>query len=279
MEKSAIEAIQAAQQVAEVTTALAELKTLQHPMIAVPAGVELESLEGRLAGRVRQRGTFKATTIAHFVAYCAGALPEGSAPCFVAPESMGATAIFNMGTAQSPGHCDDKAVLALPDTPEYKQLQNLNGKRVSQTELAELLEEWGDYMACYSNRDAVDDNSPSTMGQAIASVRKFNIEARRESSSTEEAKRSERSVAESVELKADHLPGLIAFSCVPHLGLQKRDFWLRVSAVIRGGDVTFALRIIKLDLHQEELRDELLAVLEESLPKYSVFVGAYTVGS
>ncbi|MFD1216376.1 DUF2303 family protein [Microbulbifer celer] len=251
MDKSAIEAIQAAQTVADLTLALkdAELKT---PLAAVPDNFRLSSLEQYLPGRCRYRGTMETVALDDFTNYCEEFSAAGAA-CFVDPQKMTARSIFNLGDIVEPGHADFSAKLSLVKTAEYSALLDINGSRSNQKTMAEFLEDYQDSIVCYAADGEAIPNS-----KAIAAVRRLTIEAsRREDHESQDFKAS-RSALESIEARSEHgLPAGFRFECTPYNGLNIRSFELRLS-VLTGGDApSLIARIKRLEAQQEEMGREL----------------------
>lgn len=290
MDKSAIDAIQAAQVVAEVTEQLAKVNTIQ-PLVATPETVNIQCLERFQAGRARPRGTMKSQNIGAFVAYSVVKAASAPVTTFVATEGMRAVSIFNLGTDKEPGHADDVAVLELPPTVEMAFLKDLQKKndlsrgKLTQLGFAELVEEWRDYMGFYHDFDSIEDGKQSTLGQALAAIRKVDIKATREKSSTEAEFGRERSDLEKVAIESAHLPGFIHFKCVPYDGLKEHDFWIRVTVHLEGSAPQFSLRVIRLELEEQSMREELFELLHQQLVlnniadedvKIALYHGEYT---
>lgn len=251
MDKSAIEAIQAARTVADLTQAL-KYANLEMPVAALPDNFKLANLEQYLPGRCRYRGAMKTVALKDFMDYCDAHADSGAA-CFVDPQKMTARSIFNLGDAAEPGHADFTAELSLVKTAEYSALLDLNGSRSNQKTMAEFLEDYQDSIVCFAGDGEVIPNS-----KAIAAVRRLTIEAsRREDHESQDFKAS-RSALESIEARSDHgLPSGFRFECIPYNGLEIRSFDLRLS-VLTGGDApSLVARIKRLEEVQEEMGREL----------------------
>lgn len=289
MDKSAIEAIQSAHAVEEVARQIGEFE-VQHPLVAVAGEVGVQSLESYLSGRVRMRGTMKTQDLGAFIDYTEGKAKNDLAYTFVSTEKMEAVSIFNLGTEEKPGHGDDTAVLNLPVTAEMKFLYLLSDRahdhrgKLSQLQFAEMVEEWRDYMTLFHDFAAVQESTASTLGQALAAIRKVDIKSSRDQSSSEGEHSRQRSDMEKVEIQSNHLPGFICFRCVPYNGLEEREFWIRVTTHLEGSAPTFSLRVIRLELEEQRMREELfdklnmkLGVLLDDAAKVSLHRGNYSL--
>lgn len=169
---------------------------------------------------------------------------------FIDDSSLSATAIFNMGTKDAPGHCDHKALLTLKKTAPYSALLSISGVQMDQRTLAEWMEDWRDYIICLEN---IDNCVQIDIVKAIASIRKMTVAAKSETQSAVGSFSSEKSDFEKIEAKGDALPSFIEFTCEPYQSLPMRIFTLRLSVHINTNDVRFVLRIIKQEQNAQEM--------------------------
>lgn len=272
MDKTAIEAIQAAQTTAELALAL-KAANLETPVAALPDNFKLANLEQYLPGRCRYRGTMKTVALKDFMDYCEKYEDEGS-ECFVDPQRMTARTIFNLGCTGEPGHADFTAELSLVKTAEYSALLDVNGSRTTQKTMAEFMEDYSDSIVCFASDGEVIPNS-----KAIAAIRRLTIEASRKEDHEVQDLKASRSALESIEARSDHgLPSGFRFECIPFNGLEVRSFDLRLS-VLTGGDApSLVARIKRLEEAQEEMGRELQEKLSVAFRSSDIktYIGSFT---
>ena len=242
------------------------------PAAAVPAGVNVQTLEHLSLERFRFRGKMQTSSIEDFVTYSTGYADEGTR-CFINADDMLAIAVFNLGTLANPGHADNTARLILKKTAPFSALLDINGDRHSQKELAEWLEDWSEYLTGFDSDGQVIDAKKSA-----AAVRKITIESIQKADFEDNDFSGKRSLMESVEAKTqDIMPVAFEFKCVPFEGLAERRFKLRLS--ILGGDrPILVLRIVQLEAQQEEMaaefRDLLVGKFKDS--QVETFIGTFS---
>jgi uncharacterized protein YfdQ (DUF2303 family) len=260
MDASAINAIGA------LALGAADANKLATPTPAIVLGGEVKSLERLQAGRSRFRGKLSTPSLADFVAYVkadhglsADAKPTG----FIDAGNLSATAFFNLGDHQSPGHADHRAVLKLDPTASYRAVRGIVGKRLTQKGLADFLEVWALNLSAFDESDNV-----LPVRQAAAAVRSVKIKADRESTSTVKNFGATKSALEEIEAKAaglHALPARLRFDFVPALGLPQQSAELRVSLVISDDDPTFELNWPTREQVEEKIAQDFKAVLIEEI--------------
>ena len=183
---------------------------------------------------------------------------EANQQCFINEDSMAAVNIFNFGSIHTPGHCDDKAVVTLKKTAEYKALCQINGETISQKTAAEFLEDWGTFITC------IDENGEVINPvKAIAAVRRITIEANRKSESEQGNFRTEKSALESMSVDTNAgLPATIRFKCVPYAGLQEYEFDLRFGVLTSSEVPKIVMRIKRFETYPEQFAQEFSALLK-----------------
>lgn len=88
----------------------------------VPQNFNVVDLERYQAGRNRFRGTYSTHSLADYSAY----VVERAVPAargFIDQDSMSCIVLFNIGTAEVPGHADDRAVLRLKASAAFAAVQ------------------------------------------------------------------------------------------------------------------------------------------------------------
>lgn len=271
MTKDAIEQIQQAKGIQDADAVLSKLG-LQVPVVALPADFRVSDLEKYLPQRTRLRGKMETGILDAFTTYATDHASPGHSACFVDAEEMSAQVIFNLGDATNPGHGDFAAELCLQRTSEYRAIRYLDGERKSQKELAEFMEDYADSITAYNA-----DGDGIALSRAISAVRRITIEARRESSNSEESFKAERTGLESIEARSDDgLPAGFRFQCVPYPGMRLRTFDLRLSVLTGGEKPVMVARIKRLESTLEEMGEELAARLREALP-CPVHIGSFSL--
>ncbi len=270
MDKSAIEQIQESQTASVVNESLG-MERLDFPVVAMPASFELHDLEQFMGLRSRFRGEFRTRSLRSFLEYCQVNDSDG-VMCFVDPEKMTAETIFNLGSKDAPGHCDDKAILTMKPTSEFQALRTLHGQRVDQKTLAEFVEDWAENFLA---QDAAGNDM--RVSKFAMAVRNMTIEGASKRESEVGDYKASRSALETVEAKSRHeLPATVQFRCVPYEGLDESVFALRIS-VTAGDDIRFMVRVKRLEQHVEKLGEELAHIIEAGTDdcKLSVNLGTF----
>ena len=111
-----------------------------------------------------------------------------------------------------------------------------------------------------------------------AAIRKLTIETMRKLESEEQSLSASRSAFESVQATSkEPIPTTILFMCQPYKDLNERTFALRLAIQTSGDKPSVSLRIVKAEQHNEEMANELAALIGanfsgEGVP---VLIGAY----
>lgn len=240
-------------------------------LVALPEDFNLHDLEPYLALRRRARGVMTTSALKDFAAYAQDHAEDG-ASVFVDAGEMSAIAVLNLGTPDEPGHADNRAKLQAQQTAAYRALLNhAHGRALTQTVAAEFLEDWPDLIECFN------DQGPIKLPKAIGALRKLTIEAMRKLESSEQSLSASKSAFESVQAtSADPIPTTIYFKCVPYKGLAERLFVLRLGIGTGGDKPSIVLRIVKAELHAEEMANELADLVRDSLNgTMPVLLGGY----
>jgi len=268
MDKSAIEQIQKSL-VAEVLNRSVDITGAQAPIVAMPKDFEILNLECFYPNRVRFRGLFETNYIEDFVAYTR----KDGGHCFVDAERMQAESIMDLGTKESPGHAQHKAILVLQKTVPYMAVSHIDGSAETQQRLAEWLEDWREFLR------AEDGNGEKIeIKEAIGAIRKITIAAARESEHEVQSLSQSRSTMEQIEAKSKDakLPAFFYFTCTPYEQLKEREFMLRLSITTPGDAIRLKLRIARLEAMKEEIgkefREKLLDEIDETA---EIFIGTF----
>jgi uncharacterized protein YfdQ (DUF2303 family) len=217
---------------------------------ALPSDYKQHDLETFMPTRRRARGVMCTSAGPDFAQYVVAHAEEGAC-VFVDADEMQAVAVLNMGTPGNPGHTDNRAKLVLKRTAAYGALRQIAGNGVSQQRAAEFLEDWAEHIKCFNDEGFV------TPSKAIAAIRKLSIETMRKLESSEQSLSASKSAFESIQAtSADPIPTTIYFKCEPYHGLTEREFVLRLGVLTGGDKPTIILRVVKQELHDEEMATE-----------------------
>ncbi|CQH51247.1 YfdQ family protein [Yersinia enterocolitica] len=240
--------------------------------IALPASVSVKSLEQFNLERYRFRGAMETSNIDEFVKYSSGYAGDG-VRCFIDADEMRAQTIFNIGTLRNPGHADNTASLSLKKTAPFRELLNIDGRKQTQKELAEWLEDYREFLLAFDADGVVLD-----IKKAVGAVRRITIEQTSSADHEDQDFSAKRSVMESVEAKSkDVMPAAFEFKCIPYEGLGERRFKLRYSILTGGNVPVLVLRIVQLEAEEEKIAVEFLELLTNKFKGVEVetFIGKF----
>ncbi|EKT4480199.1 DUF2303 family protein [Pseudomonas putida] len=255
LSKEALELIQAN----AVTAAGIELPALGKVAV-LPQNFNVVDLECFQAGRTRFRGTFSTHSLADYTAY----VVERAAPAargFIDQDSMSCIVLFNIGTAEEPGHADDRAVLRLKASAAFAAVQAVCGQNLAQKAMSDWIEDWNQHLA------ATDENGQTmTIAKAIAAVRTITVKASSESDHAVGETRASRSTMDQIEASSkETLPAWLDFKVVPFEGLSEQVIRLRVSVITGGSQPVLKLRWIGEEAQREAIAQEFKSVLDDKV--------------
>ena len=186
-------------------------------------------------------------------------------------DHLRATAVLDFGDTTAPGHCDNLCSLVLKTTAAYDALIGACGRKLSQRDFAEWLENWQPYITAQSEGVAVPFH------QALAAVRNITVESAQSAQHREEALSASRSTFESVKAKSDDaIPTMLNFPCRPAPELSPREYMVRVSVLTGESKPQFQLSIIALEEHRERAAAEMCGLIREVIPaEVPVLMGSY----
>jgi uncharacterized protein YfdQ (DUF2303 family) len=269
MDIAAVQQIQTAVGIDQAADAVA-LALTGSGFVALPSDFKQHDLETFMPKRRRARGLMTTNHGADFAQYVKEHAEEGAC-VFVDQDEMAATAVLNLGKPEAPGHTDNRAKLVLKKSAAYAALKKASAGPVSQLAAAEFLEDWSDEAACFNSDGVIP------LAKAVAAIRKLSIETMRKLESSEQSLSASRSAFESIQAtSADPIPTTISFVCEPYHGLAGREFTLRLGVQTGGDKPAIVLRVIKQELHDEEMATEfagrVATLLQGDIP---VLLGAY----
>jgi len=236
-----------------------KLETLV-PTVVLPESAKVIDLERFQAGRSRFRGTYTTHSLADFGAYVVERAEPG-ARGFINQDEMTCGLLFNLGTAEAPGHADDRAILRLKATAGYTAAQNIGGRGISQKDLSDWIEDWHQYLT------PVDEaGNAIPVAKAIAAVRTITIKASSESETTVGETSASRSAMDQIEARSkETLPVSLQFSTIPFEGLTEQVITLRLSVITSGSQPVLKLRWVGEEVQREDIAQEFKAVLQSKI--------------
>jgi uncharacterized protein YfdQ (DUF2303 family) len=260
--------VEAINRIAELAIQANKANVLAEHTPALVLDNKVVSIENLQKGRSRFRGTMLTSVLSEFVAYVRR---HTGGHGFIDPKQVKATTFLNLGTPDDPGHADWKAVLQLDPTAAYAALLSVEGRSLLQRELVEWIEDWS------ANLSAVKDGESIAITAALTAIREVTIESKKSATNTDRDFGASRSSLEEIEAKAKGgMPSHLLFQAVPYLGLQAREFRLRIS-VLTGDKPALVLRIVGKEQAQEEIAQEFKAkLLEEIDDAATLTIGSFT---
>lgn len=254
MDASAIDAIR------DLAVLAADKARLDTDAPAVLVGDKVITLEHLQGSRSRFRGRMETDSTEDFLRYVAAQAGEGLAPqVFVEAAALGATAFFNLGTAEDPGHGDHTARLGLRATAAFDALRQAAGQRFDQKGLIDWLEDWSAFLTVTG-----DGQSLNT---AIAAIRRMIIKATSEITSETRSLGATRSALEEIEARgAQQIPDGFTFTCEPYLGLPAITAELRLSVLTGGDKPALVLRWVRREDQQEAIAKTFRSLIASGLP-------------
>lgn len=269
IEKSAIQHLQKSANMLELEERL-QSKDTKSTLMLVPEGFKIHDLEDNMELRDFYRFAFSTKSIEDFVEYSKEFDKEG-AKCFVNSDDMTAKVIFDIGTEDKPEHQRNKAELSLDKTSAYKKILSIHGEKMYQRDASDFIEDFGDFM-----RIATSDGEAMTTAQAANAINKITIEAARSMTSEIGDMNNSMSSMESEEVKgASKFPSQISFICEPYLGLDKREFNIKISVLTGHDRPVLSFRILQLEPQKESIAKEFKENLVDKFKdcKLKTFIG------
>ena len=244
--------------------------------IALPGNFVVHDLEPFKMLRRRFRGQLRTNSLADFVLYTKARRDSDMQPPsagFIDAERLSATVVFNFGTADEPGHCDDLAILQMKSSPAYAALLSAHANALQHLDALNWLQDQADHIT-YAN----EDGEAMLTHPAYNALRKVTISQLNESTSEERTHGTSRSAMETVDARGSaQLPALIRFTCTPYEGLPDRTLWVRLNIRERDGKPIFHLRIRNLDAEREDIaQDFKAALLRELEGRANLVIGTFT---
>lgn len=276
MDQTAIKRIEELAVSAMATSLINEGADMKTPAVAVPAGVEVKSLEHLLEAPVHQRATYTTERLEDFCNYVSEEhLTESNSAVFVLPDGSGAEGIIDYGTHNDPLWGHHRAKLTMKYTPEFAALLAACARDLSQRDLIDFIEDWQHVLTPF------DGETATSVATALQKIQRIDIKASATQTNTVGDMKHQRTAFEEIEAKsADGAPpSAFAMTCQVYPCTRSRDVRARLSLKTGGDKPTFRLRIIGEDALRKEVAEEIDFEIRGRLGKdVRTFVGSVKKG-
>ena len=254
---------QAIERIEELTTSANHL-TLDSeiPLVSLPGGNTLHSLERYMESPARFRGSFLTGSLEDFLDYV-GRHEELDAAVYVSPEAMSAAAILDQGDSCAPGWGEHTARLEMVPSPASKALLKFTQAPHNQQEMIDFIEDWAPAITMLEQYGG-DEEIPTL--EAINTIRRIDTKAVREVGQVQGDFNQGRSALEQIEVnsRGRSLPGGLIFTCAPYPELAERTFRCRIYARTGADEVSLGCRIVGMEEQRELISKELVSLIIES---------------
>lgn len=239
------------------------------PAVFLPDGYMVHSTEHLQELRSRFRGAMSTQSLPDFCNYVerrseSATMEFGKASGFIDADQMSCLVFFNLGDMTTPGHADDTAALELKPTAAYAAMRRIAGERLSQTQLAEWMEDWADHLAVVGTQG---ESIP--VGIAVQKIRTITVKATAEVTNSEGSFSQGRSAMDQIEAAhAEQQPADLIFKAEPYEGLQTQTFTLRLS-VITGEKPVLIPRWVRQGKQEEEIAQDFKGALTAHIGEHA----------
>lgn len=245
---------------AAVAAATATAKT-DNGFLIVPSTYKVVDLDDFNDGPSRFREKFVTDHFESFASYWHDHASDESR-IYVNKSTMSAKVCFDPGAPGAPSHRSHWAALGLTKTPMLNAMQEVSGKRLTQRQAAEFLEDWRvDLRALDADGNVID------LRKVVAAIRKFDVKGKAESGHVETSLATSKSAFASLEAgNKELIPEYIVANGEPYLGLPKQDILMRLFVHMKVDEApTFSLSIVRPDSLQEVFAELFVDTLNDVL--------------
>ena len=240
-------------------------------VVVVPGGYSLQDLEKYNDHRRNFRCVFNTKSVAEFAEYV-NEHKDHETRVLIDTDNMSATAVFDLGSVQTPGHGLHRAVVKLTPTVEFdlvKRCVASEATSITQQAFAEWLEDWR-YTLFVTE---VEGSEPLEIKRVITAVRNMTVAKKSESGSSIQSLSAEKTAMEKITVNAvDALPGYVMIRATPFDDFSQSIFAFRVS-VLTGDKPSFKLRPIGYAKEIEGIANEFSALIKERVKDCTVRIG------
>lgn len=271
----------AVQQIADLAVAAQSKLPIQvdpgASIAILPEGFKLHSTEKFNALRDRYRGSYRTSSIssfAEYIEYRNNGADERVQTYINTERGLSAQTFLNLGDVIDPGHGDDTATLTLEKKAEFARFEGLNGNRLRQQQLIDVIDDWAEFLEAYGESGEVD------LDKAIRALRKVKITKGSELDSQVRDFGHSVSALEKLEATGvdENLPHYFILNTECFHGLYPRSVKLSLRISANNDDAPgFVLRIVGEEALTEALAEEFKDILTDHLEgQGQIFQGAFS---
>lgn len=255
-----------------------------HNLIAVDNNAEIVDLQKYFNKKRNFEGTFTTPYLNQFFKFVERTADDYNnhpseedmkTSCFINPNDMNASVIFDFGSFETPLQQRVKAVVALEKTVIFQELNNKLNVELTQKQLSEFLEDFS------SDIHATDiEGNVLDIGIAITAIRTMKIESNASVTQNAEDYKESSSAYKDIEAKFYHkTPKFIIFTIASHTGLSKREFICRISVKTGDDKIKLSLRCPKFNEVMEAINLEFQAKIEanDTLDSKNIYIGNWKI--
>ena len=241
--------------------------------VALPDGYTIHDLEQYNDEPRRHAREFNTDSIDDFIAYVNDTHHDADGPTIVFVGEPHVLAIIGASTCREPRFEKNTARLELARTPVYHAVMQLCEQyRLNQTELADWLTEWADFIG----HGISLEGGKVPVDKTIAVIRRMKISGNSGSVHVSEVYGGSKSAMESVEINADEIKIIgIAFIQPLYNGMPAVEFTVRLSVFLdKEHGLEFSARILRHNDVILKQRAKIQAVVENRMDNdIDVYVG------
>lgn len=256
-----------------------QLKDSGFNAIALTDGLSLQSTEQFLDTPVEFKGNFETSIISEFANY---SNDQEESTVFISNTDIKAYAIFDFGKPGSPLNRMHKAYLNLEATADYCSLLDGINSSFTQKGLAMWVEEYHANLKAFGKEALVGGTPPNIeLSKALNAIRNSKVKVQAEIANKIEDLSESTSTFASIDLANDegNHPAYLEFTCTPYHGLflplqadnqeddenMKRTFRIRISTITNEEKLTFSLKIMNKEAHEEAIIQAFKTQLKDEL--------------
>lgn len=242
----------------------------------LPEGFKLHSTEKFNAQRDRYRGRYETRSIpsyVHYIEFRNNGEDENVQTYINTERGLSAQTFLNLGDLIDPGHGDDTATLTLEKKAEFARFEGLNGNRLRQQQLIDVIDDWAEFLEAYNDEGEID------LDKAIRALRKVKITKGSELDSQVRDFGHQVSALEKLEATGvdENLPHYFILNTECFHGLNPRTVKISLRISANNDDAPgFVLRIVGEESLTEALAEEFKDILTERLEgQGQIFQGSF----
>lgn len=254
-----------------LTQAAYQQPDMHTPVLLVPPGAKLESLEAYGVTPVRLKSTYRTPMVSEFIAYVS-AHREAATAVFVDPATLSAVAVLDYFDLheREPGFGQARAQLALRKTPQYEALLRLcEPKREwSQKELVRWLEDWGEY--CQFSLAGAS----MPLAEVIFAVRRMKVDAGSTRMSEVQDYSAQKTSLERIEAVGEKpLPDRLVLQAPMFFDTEPEALTARLLVELGQDPMAFRANLINEELAQRAVAKQIEGEIRGGLEGVAVYLG------